>query len=337
MYRKLRGTCHSCHQSPKMSINITRLQHVRQRGETIRSQCPACAEIGADNTGNHLIVQPDGRFGCIVHTGANGIEHRKRIFALAGDTTKAADARPVPQHRPHVTAKASPRIPALRPLSVEEMTQITHVRGWHYFAGLQMLTNRGMLYHGDVYDDGAVRPAWIITDATRRNAQARRYDGQTWQGIGAKAKTLPGCSPAWPIGAAQIDTDVVLLCEGQPDFCAALLVSWFEGVPVSPVCMTGAGNSIHVDALQHFAGKHIRIATHDDDSGRDAGAKWARQLYGAGAATVDRFVFNGLAMADGQPVNDLADYSTLLGFDDDAPTPPAVLAGMTALAGIEIG
>jgi hypothetical protein len=124
----------------------------------------------------------------------------------------------------------------------------------------------------------------------------------------------------------------VVLCEGQPDFCAALLVAWFEGLPVNlvaPLCVTGAGNSIHADALPHFAGKHIRLAVHDDDAGRKAGERWAGQLYRAGAERVDSFDFAGLTKNDGQPVKDLADFATLL----DHANPPAVrvLAGLDAI------
>ena len=70
-----------------MSLDITKLEHVRVCGEKITSQCPACAETGHDQTRNHLIIQADGRFGCVIYPGASpdASAHRKRIFALCGD------------------------------------------------------------------------------------------------------------------------------------------------------------------------------------------------------------------------------------------------------------
>jgi hypothetical protein len=294
-------------------LDLVKLEHVRQRDGKIEARCPACAEQGADRSGNHLFVSDDGKYGCILFPGPAGDAHRKRIFALAGDGEAIAKARPMPIARPVAKPKAPPIIPPLRRLTCTEMAAIAHMRGWSTYAGLQLLAYRGLLWHGEVFDAGGTWPAWVITDASRRNAQARRLDGGLWQGIGAKAKTLPNGDPSWPIGCTEIgDHDLLLLCEGQPDFCVALLVEWWEGVSVAPVCMTGAGNSIHADALSHFAGKHVRIATHDDDAGRAAGVKWATQLYTAGAALVDRFNFAGLVMANGKPVNDLADFATLL-------------------------
>jgi len=305
-------------------LDPAKLENVRHRGAKIEARCPACAELGADKTGNHLFIAEAGKFGCIAAPGPDGSAHRKLIWKLAGDGN--AVARPLPVARPKPKTKPLPLLPALRPLCIEEMGQVARLRGWSAFAGLQLLANRGMLWHGKVWDGGSEWPAWIITDSTRRNAQARRYDGQNWQGIGAKAKTLKRSDASWPIGAANIKGAGVLLCEGQPDFCAALLVSWWEGANVSPVCMTGAGNSIPPDALPYFDGKHIRIAAHDDDSGREAGKRWARQLWEAGAAAVDRFNFSGLIRPDGRPVNDLADYAQLLS-TEMAPA-PKVLSGI---------
>ena len=190
-----------------------------------------------------------------------------------------------------------------------------------------------MLWHGMVWDDGREWPAWLVTDSSRRNAQARRLDGGLWHGIGdKKAKSLPGVEASWPIGAAEIgERPLVLLCEGQPDFCAALLVAWWEGVAVgdvAPVCMAGTGHSIPADALPLFAGKHIRIAIHDDAAGREAAQRWADQLYLAGAKSVDGFDFAGMTRHDGRPVGDLADFATL--FDEEAPLAVRVLGGLPA-------
>jgi hypothetical protein len=315
-------------------LDLAKLEHVRQRGAKVAARCPACAEQGADRTGNHLFIADDGTgpFGCIMFPGPAGDDHRKRIYALAGDGEATVKARPVPFVRPRPQPKASPIIPPLRPLNCTEMAAIAHLRGWSTYSGLQLLADRGLLWYGDVPDDGRTWPAWVITDASRRNAQARRLDGGLWHGIGgAKAKTLPGCDPSWPIGADRLEHHAVLLCEGQPDFCAALLVAWWEGVDVSPVCITGAGNAIHSDALPQFKDRHIRIAMHDDEKGCTASEQWAGQLYEAGASRVSRLNFAGMVKADGQPLNDLADFATLIG--TDLPASPPVLTDMNGQKG----
>lgn len=48
-------------------------------------RCPACAETGGDNKEEHLIVYPDGKFGCVANP--NDDEHRKHIWRLAGKRT----------------------------------------------------------------------------------------------------------------------------------------------------------------------------------------------------------------------------------------------------------
>ncbi len=66
-----------------MGLNLEKLEMVRKlAGGVVQARCPACAESGADKTGNHLRIQPAGRFGCCVHP--KDSDHRKRIFALAG-------------------------------------------------------------------------------------------------------------------------------------------------------------------------------------------------------------------------------------------------------------
>ena len=67
-----------------MGLDRTKLEMVRELGNGgWQARCPACAEAGQDRKGEHLRVSPDGRFGCCVFAGDR--EHRRRIFALAGD------------------------------------------------------------------------------------------------------------------------------------------------------------------------------------------------------------------------------------------------------------
>ena len=67
-----------------MSLDIAKLEKVRKLEDgIIQARCPACAEGGNDRKGEHLRILADGRFGCCIHPKSG--EHRKRIFALAGD------------------------------------------------------------------------------------------------------------------------------------------------------------------------------------------------------------------------------------------------------------
>ena len=303
-------------------LDLAKLENVRHRGGKIEARCPACAEAGADTSGNHLYIGADGRFGCIVNQGPDGEAHRKEVWRLTGS---ADAAQPKPFTAKPKASRTKTPLPELRPLNVAEMGAIRNARNWPSFAGLEFLTQRGLLHFARVWDDGAEHPAWLVTDSTRRNAQARRIDGKAWKC--GKAKTLPGREASWPIGAPEIGSiRNVALCEGQPDFAAALLVAWWEGVSVAPVCMAGAGNSIPADALPHFAGKLVRIAVHDDEAGREAAKKWAKLLYEAGAEKVTGFDFAGMVCGDGRPVKDLADYATTL--DLDRPDAARVFAGM---------
>ncbi|MFH1309066.1 MAG: hypothetical protein ABIH85_00110 [Candidatus Omnitrophota bacterium] len=67
-----------------MSIDISKLENVRNAGNKTVARCPACAELGQDKKGNHLVINSDGKFACVMFQGVSGHEHRKRIFRLVG-------------------------------------------------------------------------------------------------------------------------------------------------------------------------------------------------------------------------------------------------------------
>ncbi len=67
-----------------MDLNIEKLKNVKYRNSCIIARCPVCAEQGHDKKGQHLFIDEQGRFSCVIYPGEVGKEHRKRIFALVG-------------------------------------------------------------------------------------------------------------------------------------------------------------------------------------------------------------------------------------------------------------
>ena len=85
-----------------MSLDISKLEHVGVHGRKITARCPACAEVDHDQKGEHLVINEDGRFGCVVYPGdsTDAKAHRKRIFALCGD----CETKPLIVRQPKGTA-----------------------------------------------------------------------------------------------------------------------------------------------------------------------------------------------------------------------------------------
>ena len=76
-----------------MSLDITKLKNVvvRDNGEIV-AQCPACAAVGGDTKGEHLIIFSDGRYGCVANQGDK--EHSAEIYRLAALSTEEGPQPP---------------------------------------------------------------------------------------------------------------------------------------------------------------------------------------------------------------------------------------------------
>jgi len=62
----------------ELSIDFSKLENTRQLDGKTVAACPACRADGHDKAGDHLVLWPDGRFGCVKF--ADDTEHRKRIW-----------------------------------------------------------------------------------------------------------------------------------------------------------------------------------------------------------------------------------------------------------------
>jgi len=69
-----------------MGLDLRRLKVSRRLEDgTVVARCPACAAEGQDRKGEHLVVYPDGRFGCVAYPGDGGWLHRREIWAAVGE------------------------------------------------------------------------------------------------------------------------------------------------------------------------------------------------------------------------------------------------------------
>lgn len=95
-----------------MSLDLSKLEKVKARQDRIIARCPACWEMGNDASGNHLVIWPDGRFGCSVFP--DDKSHRQIIAKLAGlpDDRQTTDNRPLPAR---AAQNGSPRLAQAHP------------------------------------------------------------------------------------------------------------------------------------------------------------------------------------------------------------------------------
>ena len=77
----------------EISLDLAQLENVKHLcGGGIRAACPACRASGSDKSGDHLLIQQGGKFGCAANPGDS--EHRKEIFRLAGNPKSSPAAKP---------------------------------------------------------------------------------------------------------------------------------------------------------------------------------------------------------------------------------------------------
>lgn len=80
-------------------LNLDRLENQKQGADgKMTYRCPACAAKEMDSAGEHLVVYPDGRFGCVAHP--EDKKHRAEIIRLTGINNEPAPRRLVIEIKP---------------------------------------------------------------------------------------------------------------------------------------------------------------------------------------------------------------------------------------------
>jgi len=232
----------------------------------------------------------------------------RKFIELTGGAVSSPLPAVITRRTAVARARQKPSLPVMRCGTTAELETVAKLRRVSLAACI-LANGVGLL----CFRTWKGKPAWIVTDDERLNAQARRLDGEQWEGIDAKAQTLPGSWASWPLGIKSgADYPAFLLCEGGGDLLAALHFIHLakREADCFPIAMLGASQRIHADALPLFNGKTIRIMAHADKAGRDAAERWAAQLATVGAE-VDIADFSGLRKADGSSVKDLNDCTSI--------------------------
>jgi hypothetical protein len=246
-------------------------------------------------------------------TACTDAEAIRRVLELAGGINSPIAL--APRHGP-----AKP-VPApydglaglnLQPPTLGEVLALAELRDWPTFAGLELAARRGLLRCADVKHWGDTHRAWIVTDAARHSAQARRLDGEPWPGDGHtyKSKTLRADADR-PPGLADVvacDRRAVLICEGEADTLAALLLAWAGDIAdkVGVICLAGASKPLPPAVLEKLRGRRCRVLRQTDPAGHKAALAWAESIHADGIV-VDLANLDGHTRADGKTAKDVAD------------------------------
>jgi hypothetical protein len=316
---------------------------LRKVGSRLVCLCP----FHQERTPSCCVTPDTGRFHCFgCGEGGTVIDyHAKKLGVAPADAITQLAARIKPGsaestgHRQSAKLKplgvprsqrALPKLPELHKGSAGALTQLARLRSLGVEA-LQLASSRGLLWFCDLKDGSEAVRAWVITDRARRNAQARRLDGERWRHAWdadarqwvqveserrRKVRGFTGNQASWPVGIEEAQSfNRIAFVEGAPDLLAAFSLLLAEGreAAVAPVAVLGASNRIPDDVLALFAGKRVRMFPHADHAGQSAAANWEVQLRSV-VASIDAFDLTGLTTMRGSAVKDLND---LTGIDPD--------------------
>jgi hypothetical protein len=243
--------------------------------------------------------------------------------APAGQNAGNGCAKPDVPNR----ARRLPKLPPMHKGSAADLEQLAKLRNLSIEAP-RLASSRGLLWFCRLADGPEKVPAWVMTDRTRRNAQARRLDGERWHHAWnidtqqwfpvepphrrRKVRGFCGNRASWPVGLEEAQPFAgIALVEGVDQLAAFhFLITEGREDAAAPVAMFGATNRFRDDILKLFAGKRIRIFPHIDGNGTGllAAVAWESKLRSV-AMHVDAFDLSGLRMTCGNAVKDLNDLA----------------------------
>lgn len=223
-----------------MRIDKTKLRNIKESASRITAQCPACAECGDDNNGDHLFISPaTQKFGCVLYQGIDGADHRRRIFDLVGIVDDA------PKQKQTYTALPAAPPNAPKP-SLNHYKHGNPVAHWTYHT-----------------IDGAI--AGIVSRYDIANGKketlpmtwCKNQNGETsWQ-----FKAMPDPRPLYGL---PFQSEQIVLVEGEKT-AEAVRMAGHEATTWSGGCA-----AIHKTDFTTLTGKHVTLWPDNDEPGQRA-------------------------------------------------------------------
>lgn len=151
-----------------MPLDLSKLQNLRSGANGCKTAgCVACMEQGRDHTRDHLIIYPDGKWGCLAFPGPEGDAHRKRIWALAGD---GANRESFPQEQ------IAPKIEIERTWDASVLKRL--VADHSYWVGRGVREDILIPLRGGVATEGTLKSRYVIP-IFNSNGQIIGFSGRT--------------------------------------------------------------------------------------------------------------------------------------------------------------
>ncbi len=209
---------------------------------------------------------------------------------------KAEDLPILERETPLKNGRLKPQFPAIFVGADWQYEQLSKLRSIP-ISSLRYANSLGLLWFGRVMG----HDAWIVTDSTGANGQARKLNGEVWRFklrtgeiVEPKSYTFPNAWAGWPLGAPGLAKGKnVHLCEGGPDLLADCLFAE-KDESIVPVGMLGGAQVIHPGALPMFYQTNVTIFMHNEkpkprmvagkmftpklSSGQESAKRWWLQL-----------------------------------------------------------
>jgi len=219
-------------------LDLSKLEKPRHKGNKIIARCPACAETGADNNADHLFINQDGKFGCVLYQSTDGKDHRKRIAELVG----------IPDEpREKTTYSALPHAPINQPLP--ELRHYKHGRPSAHW-----------IYRNDAGNIVGIVARFDLSNGKKETLPMTwckdNRGNESWQW---KAMVEPR-----PLYNLPFNSETVILVEGEKT-ANAVIAAGYQATTWSGGCA-----AIHKTDFSPITGKHVIIWGDNDTPGQRA-------------------------------------------------------------------